>query len=381
MKKRFCSILILLSILCGCAANTGGNVEQKAQLPPNATQSAAEPSQSTQAPSIPDASVPDAVSGLLEVYFIDVGQADAALLLCDGAAMLIDGGNVSDSSLMVSFLDKLGITHLDYVIGTHAHEDHIGGLAGALSACSAGTVYIPKTGSNTKAYQNFLVKAEQSADKIETPAPGTEVSLGAAKVVFLGPIVEDADNLNSTSVSCKVIFGNISFLFTGDAESDAERRMVDAGEDLSATVLKAPHHGSETSSSYVFLREVMPQYVVISVGADNSYGHPDENALSRFRDVGAEVYRTDLQGDIYCVSDGNSVQFSVEKNPNAVTNPTTVNGSGQNSVDSVYIGNVNSKKFHLPTCASLPEEKDRVFFGTRQDAVNAGYSPCGNCRP
>lgn len=381
MKKRFCAILLLLSILCGCAATTGTTPEQEMQLPTDAMQSAAEPSQGTQTPSIPDASVPDAVSGLLEVYFIDVGQADAALLLCNGAAMLIDGGNVADSSRMVSFLNKLGITHLDYVIGTHAHEDHIDGLAGALSVCSAGTVYIPKTGSDTKVYQNFLAKAEQSADRIETPAPGTEVSLGAAKVIFLGPIVEDADNLNSTSVSCKVILGSTSFLFTGDAESDAEHRMVDAGEDLSATVLKAPHHGSDTSSSYVFLREVMPQYVVISVGTDNSYGHPDEDAMSRFRDVGAEVYRTDIQGDIYCSSDGSSVQFSTEKNQNALTNPTTVDGSGQNAIDIAYIGNLNSKKFHLPTCRSLPAEKNRIFFDSRQEAVNAGYSPCGNCRP
>ena len=317
----------------------------------------------------------------LNVHFIDVGQADATLLLCNGQSMLIDGGNVEDSSLMASYLKKLGISHLDYVIGTHAHEDHIGGLAGALSVCTAGTVYIPQTGGESTAYQNFMQKAEAAADEIVTPRPGDEVTLGGATVRFLGPIQEDENNVNSTSVCCKVIYGETSFLFTGDAESDAERGMVEAGYDLTATVLKAPHHGSETSSSYVFLREVMPEYIVIEVGQDNSYGHPHDGPMSRYRDVGAQVYRTDLQGDIICTSDGAHVYFQTSKNENAITNPTEVDGSGQNAADILYIGNKRSNIFHLPTCANLPDESNRTYFMSRQDAVDEGYQPCGNCKP
>lgn len=186
----------------------------------------------------------------MEVHFIDVGQADAALIICGGQTLLIDSGNVADSSLIYTYLGNLGIEHLDYVIGTHAHEDHVGGLSGALSQCDAGTVFIPETGADSDAYLNFIAKAEATADQITTPAPGDTVNLGAGQITFLGPIEEDASELNSTSICCKVVFGKTSFLFTGDAERNAEALMVDSGYDLSATVLKAPHHGSDTSSSY-----------------------------------------------------------------------------------------------------------------------------------
>ena len=247
------------------------------------------------------------------VHYIDVGQADSALVLCDDKAMLIDGGNVADSSLLVSYLKKMNIDYLDYVICTHAHEDHVGGLAGALSFADAGRVFAPESESDSKAYLNFKKKVAAQGLEVEHPIDGDEFYLGSSLVQVLGPIYEDEDDLNNTSIVLKVIYGKTSFLFTGDAERDEEHDIIDEGYDLSATVLKVGHHGSETSSSYRFLREVMPKYAIISVEKNNSYGHPHAEPLSRLKDVGAKIYRTDKHGDIIAESDGITVKIYTEK--------------------------------------------------------------------
>jgi len=198
-------------------------------------------------------------------------------------------------------------------------------------------------------------------------------------VQVLGP-QQQYDDPNDTSIVLKVSYGDTSFLFTGDAERTAEADILDAGYDLSSTVLKVGHHGSDTSTSYPFLREIMPEYAVIQVGAGNSYGHPTEDTLSRLRDADVEVYRNDLQGTIICTSDGETVAFTTEKNATARTNPTVVVTPELDDVGE-YIGNKNSKKFHLPSCKNLPAEKNRIYFESRQAAVEAGQSPCGNCKP
>lgn len=224
------------------------------------------------------------------VHYIDVGQADAAFVLCDEQTMLIDGGNVADSSLIVAYLKNLNIDYLDYIVCTHAHEDHVGGLSGALSIAKAGVVYAPETTADTKAYNNFIQKAAEQNLQITHPSPGDSIPLGSSTVQFLGPITGNVDDTNSTSIVLKIIYGDTSFHFTGDAERDEELTIIDAGYDLSSDVLKVGHHGSDSSTSYVFLREIMPQYAVISVGSGNNYGHPTEEVLSRLRDADVEVY-------------------------------------------------------------------------------------------
>ena len=247
------------------------------------------------------------------VHYIDVGQADCTLVLCDDKTMLIDGGNVDDSSLVVSYLKKMDIDYLDYVVCTHAHEDHVGGLSGALSYAKAGTVFAPESESDSKAYTNFKKKVLAQGLDIKHPIDGDEFSLGSSTVQVLGPVYEDENDLNNTSIVLKVIYGETSFLFTGDAERSEENDIMDEGYDLSATVLKVGHHGSETSTSYRFLREVMPKYAIISVGRDNSYGHPHDEPLSRLKDAGAEIFRTDECGDIIAESDGLTVKIHTAK--------------------------------------------------------------------
>jgi competence protein ComEC len=157
--------------------------------------------------------------------------------------------------------------------------------------------------------------------------------------------------------------------------------MIQSGLPLQSTVLKVGHHGSATASSYAFLRSVAPKYAVISCGVDNDYGHPTKSVLSRLRDAGAQVYRTDMQGTVIARCDGKTVSFAVRKNPNANTNPSETDGSGQNSREVAYIGNLSSKKFHRPTCTSLPAQRNQVLFPSRAAAVAAGYTPCHICNP
>lgn len=332
-----------------------------------------------------------------EVHYIDVGQADAALILCDGKAALIDGGNASDSSLIYTYLKKHGIAHLDYVIGTHAHEDHIGGLAGALNAATVGTALCSVKTYDSKAFSNF-VKAVGKHDKsITVPKVGYSFNIGSANAVVLGPVMTSTEP-NNMSLVIRIDYGQTSFLFTGDAEYEEETDILDAGYDIDCTVLKVGHHGSDTSTSYRWLREVTPDYAVISVGKGNSYGHPTENLLSRLRDADVTTFRTDMQGDIICTSDGITVRFEVDRNADAdtltdagdggshVDEPTTptVPDIPQTTPGRKYILNTNTKKFHYPSCSSakrIAAKNKKEVICTRDELIEDGYDPCGHCDP
>ena len=322
------------------------------------------------------AAPPPAAGSSFEIHFIDVGQADSALVICDGHYMLIDGGNAEDSDLVYSYLERRGAKRLDYMVATHAHEDHIGGLSGALNYTAVDAALCPVTEYSSKVFQNMVKYLGEQGKALTVPEPGDKFSLGSARVEILGP-VREYDDTNNTSIVLRIDYGETSFLFTGDMETKAEEDLIDSGANLSATVLKAGHHGSDTSTGYRFLREVMPEYAVISVGEGNKYGHPSSEVLSRFRDAGAEVYRTDMQGHVIAESDGKTVTFRTEKEADTATNPT-----GGPKVQ-IYVGNAGTEKFHLPDCASAQniQEENRVVFLARIQAVLSGYEPCGRCKP
>ena len=246
------------------------------------------------------------------VHFIDVGQADCSLVACDGVYMLIDGGNAGDSDLVYTYLKEQDVEQLDYLVATHLHEDHIGGLSSAPYAATVGIALAPKTDGTTKVYKNLIKSLTAQDVELTVPEIGSEFQLGSARVRVLGPVKEYSDT-NNTSLVLAVDYGQTTFLFTGDMEHDAELDLIESGVDLSATVLKVGHHGSSSSTSYPFLREVMPEYAVISVGEGNSYGHPNKEPLSRLSDEGAIIYRTDLSGTIIAYSDGTTVTFETER--------------------------------------------------------------------
>ncbi len=325
----------------------------------------------------------------LEVHFIDVGQALSVLVKCDDQYMLYDGGNVDDSSLIVSYLKSAGVERLEYVFCSHAHEDHVGGLAGALAVFPTGRVYAPVREAETTCFRNFVKYTEKQGLEVEIPAVGTSWPLGSATIQLLGPVAQ-YESVNSTSLVLRIDYGETSFLLTGDMEADAERDLVDSGANLDVDVLQVGHHGSYTSTSYVFLNAVLPEMAVISVGAGNDYGHPHTEPLSRLRDAGVDVYRTDLLGTIIIASDGKNYTVSSEKNASdARLNPTAAESSSRGTaaaegtagqeITEGYIGNLKSKKYHLPSCPNLPAEHNQILFSSAEQAESEGYTPCGNC--
>ncbi len=315
----------------------------------------------------------------LEVHYIDVGQADSTLVVCDGKTLLIDGGNAADSSLIYSYLKKNYISHLDYVIATHAHEDHIGGLAGAMTYADVEEVLCPTDDYESAVFQDFLKYVEKEGVDIQIPSAGDTFELGSAVVDILA--CNAVEEINGTSIVLKVTYGDTAFLFTADAERDTEQVILESGADLKSTVLKVGHHGSSASTTYPFLREVMPEYAVISVGEDNSYGHPHEETLSRLEDADVKIYRTDLHGTVICTSDGTSVSFTTDKK---FSNISTEDDSEGVEIEAEYVLNTNSMRFHTPYCSGVTRISDKnkkIFTGSREELIELEYIPCGSCNP
>ena len=310
-------------------------------------------------------------TGELTVHFLDVGQADCALLECDGQYILIDGGNVEDSSKVVSYLEKAGVSELEAVFCSHAHEDHVGGLPGVLAVYPTGAVYAPTRTYASDCFDDFLYYTDQQGLTVTIPSVGDTLTFGGATVEVLGPVKSYAET-NDTSLILGVTYGDTRFLFTGDMEIPAETDLIESGADLHADVLKVGHHGSDTSTGYRFLREVMPTHAIVSVGEGNSYGHPNEKTLSLLSDAGATVYRTDKLGHIIAVSDGTNV---------TITWTSSAAPEAPEDTEVAYIGNKNSKKLHLDTCGSLPKEENRVYFDDYDQAIADGYIPCSQCMP
>jgi len=317
-------------------------------------------------------------SGLAElsIHFLDVGQGDATLLLCDGESMLIDGGPPSASQFIFSYL-RQHTDHLDYMIATHPHDDHVGGLAAALNAVPVDVILSPVETYKDSAFESVQRYADEQGAPIIIPYEGDEFDLGNALVTILH-CWPDAWDENDMSICLRVDYGETSFLFTGDAEAMSEYMMLDSGMPLQADVLKVGHHGSRSSSTQEFVDAVRPRYSVISCGKDNSYGHPHQEVLDVL--AGSTILRTDIQGTIVMHSDGESITFDVQDE----TRGEAINADKQDKSDTgTYIGNRKSMKFHYPECEGVKKmsPKNMVPLASREDAIALGYKPCGLCKP
>lgn len=253
--------------------------------------------------------------GTLEAHFIDVGNADAAFLTCDGVTLLIDAGEKGAGSTVVNYLRDHGVNRLDYVIATHADADHIGGMRTVLDEFPVGKflmAYMPEGAEPTTAtYVNLLLALEEKKIPVIDVQPGGEYALGEARLTILGP-VEDSDDKNEQSVVCRVTHGSQRLLFTGDAGKEEETTLLQAGVDLRADLLKVGHHGSSTSSTADFLEAVGARIGVISCGVDNDYGHPHKEVLERLEAADVAVYRTDQSGTVKVTSDGKTLKVETE---------------------------------------------------------------------
>lgn len=289
MKRIFLSLLLLI-LVSGC---TELNLE-----PSNSS----ERKDNTFTPS----------SDELVAHFIDVGQGDANLIeLPNGEVMLIDAGIASMSDDIIEYIKNLGYDTIDYVIATHPHADHIGGMAEVIEAFNIEAIYMPRAVSTSKTYENLLETIQDKGLSIKTGRVGVKVlNEDDLDIVMVAPHSEDYSNLNNYSIVLKITYGDVSFLYTGDAEED---NLEEITSDIEADVLKVGHHGSDTSTSKDFLEKVQPKYAVISVGEGNSYGHPAASTIELLQEYTNNIYRTDLNGTVVISTDGVNINVETER--------------------------------------------------------------------
>ena len=243
----------------------------------------------------------------LKVYFLDVGQADSILINNKDHFMLIDAGNNEDGEKLVNYFNSIGIKKFDYVVGTHAHEDHIGGMDDIINNFDIGTFYMPDTITTTKTFEDVLDALENKQIAFNTPEIDKTFNFSNTQITTLYTGTNTSD-LNNTSIVLKLNYGSNSFLFTGDATSSTENKIIN--KDIRSDVLKVGHHGSSYSSSTTFLDKVSPKYAIISAGRNNIYRHPSDITLNKLNNRNIKIYRTDIDGTILMTSDGYNLKIN-----------------------------------------------------------------------
>ena len=327
-----------------------------------------------------------AIQGLMRVHFIDVGQADSTFIeLGNGQTMLIDAGLGGDD--VVKYIKDLQYSDIDFVVATHPHDDHIGGMATVLDSFDIGKMYMPRQEHTISAFTNMLDVIENKNIELHEAKAGVNITTsGIIKIDILAPFAESYSNLNNCSAVVKLTYGETVMLFTGDAEQVIETQLLNS--DIDADVLKVGHHGAGSSSAPSFIRAVSPEIAVISCGKDNSYGHPDYETLAILNEVGADIYRTDEQGTIQVTADQHK-KITVDKKASTVKEnapPIENNGEQEENNDNSVINDNQSEvvyrtntgsKYHRSGCSYL---KSKIAT-TVSEAQAMGLAPCSRCNP
>lgn len=315
----------------------------------------------------------------ISITALDVGQGLSVLIESDGECMLYDGGDRGTSSYVVSYLEKHGVNHLEYMIASHYDSDHLAGLVGVLETTSVDTVINPDFKATTKIYESYVAGRDASGANVIYPSVGDIHRLGDATFTILAP-ARDYGDANEISVAIKIELNDFSCVITGDAEGESESDMVSGNIDLGCDLYVVGHHGSSSSSSDAFVRAMNPEFAFISCGAGNDYGHPTEQTLNTLAKYDIDVYRTDLIGELNCYYDGDvyineAMYYQLHDNNETV------------DIDCPaieYVLNISSMKFHLPDCEAIEkmsEKNKEIAEKSREELINEGYVPCGICDP
>jgi len=244
----------------------------------------------------------------LVIHYIDVGQGDSILIQIHGKNMLIDAGTTQSTKDLINYLNKQKIDKLDYLIETHPHEDHIGGMSKIIDKFEVIKFYAPKVTSTTKAFEGMVNSLQKKSLKIRIAKADITLDLGSdVNCQILAPNSDSYKEVNNNSTVIKLNYGNTKFLFDGDAEKLSEDEMIAKGYDLSCDVLKLGHHGSRTATSDEFLKLAHPKIAIISCGLNNDYGHPHKPTLTKLKSIDSKIYRTDKEGTIVLVSNGTKI--------------------------------------------------------------------------
>ena len=348
----------------------------------------------------------------MQVHFIDVGQGDATLILCDGQSMLIDAGDDSKGTTVWNYLRKQGVTKLDYLVLTHTDADHIGGADVIVTKLETDTVFMGDFPKDNKVYGGLINALDNKSLTWSTPNVGNTYTLGTATFTILAPNRKYSDP-NNSSIALLIQNGENKFLFTGDAEEEAEIDMLANGLEMDCDVLQVGHHGSRTSSTSDFLDAVTPEFAIISCEEGNSYGHPHAETLNKFRSMGVKVYRTDEQGSIVAVSDGKEITWNCAPSDSwqagesresssivpVITEPVIEMPAATESVveppaatepviETPVVSEPSSggmvwksatgKKYHsINNCGNMNPDKAQQI--TKEEAERMGLTPCSKC--